>query len=718
MSDDQEVRDTVPPSHRPDRPIETAAQDRLGRDGFVARLARALVTPAGRASGVVVGLTGPWGSGKSSVLNLLEAEIERQHPGSVIVRFDPWLVSGRDDVITQFFAELLAKLNEVVEKKGRDWTKLKGAVHKLSGYAKDLAPAAGLLSLVPGIGAVASVAGATAGATAKMVESLTAARTTSLATQHKELRALLADVAVPIVVLVDELDRVEDAEVRAVAQLVRAVVDFPGISYLLAYDRRRVVEALGGGDRGGAYLEKIVQLELPLPATLSGEIDELLVAEFADAAPPEILPARWREDRRFRRIVASAAGGLVATQRDVRRVCGIYAVLAPMVAGEVDWADLLGYAILVAKAPAVIEAIRREPALVVRDAAANLSIVPDWGAFADTGSGNPGELLLRLGIDLLAPPVRLLGELFPRLRTGDQATEARGEPEPIDGLRHYRPLMTVLRLGLLPGAVSRSELQHLVTLEGEAKLEQMRLYFTDGRLAPVLDRLLNLYAELGDRDPDGTLRALGRLSHDLNPETLAGFLEARRYDDVFDEVAKQVATVIDDGVAICRRALAALIQDGQFDGPATLLRHQFFAHGLFGQGMREPGNRWLPGSLVEDLSAELGQAIVGPDAPLDVAGLLAKVRSAHSLLLAVEVGAWTADHRAELSRRIECDDETLRRILLIFYGDGIIGADVLDRIVDAELVHRLVSAEPEGAAWENPIMVATRATALRILSRG
>lgn len=243
-------------SHRPDRPIDDPADDRLGRDGFVARLARALVreeavdgVTVARASGVVVGLTGPWGSGKSSLLNLLQAEIERQHPAAVVVRFDPWLVSGRDDVITQFFAELLATINAVGTTKGRNGDALRDLGAKLAGYAKDLAPAAGLVSLVPGAGMAAAGA-------VKVAETLLT-RDRSLAAQHRELAAMLAGVAVPIVVLIDELDRVEDAEVRAVAQLVRAVADFPGISYLLAYDRDRVVEALGGGnsDRGAAYLE-------------------------------------------------------------------------------------------------------------------------------------------------------------------------------------------------------------------------------------------------------------------------------------------------------------------------------------------------------------------------------------------------------------------------------------------------------------------------------
>ncbi|CAO3435395.1 KAP family P-loop NTPase fold protein [Azospirillum doebereinerae] len=706
MSDRQDPPDAVSPEHRPDRPIATAGEDRLGRGDFVRRLARALVRD-GRASGVVVGLTGPWGSGKSSILNLLEAEIKVMHAGAVVVRFDPWLVSGRDDVISQFFAELLATITEVGTADGRTGDTLLAVGNKLAGYAKDIGHAANFL--LPGAGA--AVAGL-----AKAAEAATA-RDTSLARQRRDLAEMLAGVAVPIVVLVDELDRVEDGEVRAVAQLVRAVADFPGLSYLLAYDRRRVIEALGGTEdgRGSAYLEKIVQLELPLPITLSGETDTLLAVELDAAVPPGLLPVGWHEEPRFHRIVASAVGVLLATPRDVRRVCGMYAVLAPMVAGEVDWADLLGYTILLAKAPEAIEAVRQQPRLVVRDAPANLSVTIDWEQFLNGERANPSERLLRLGLNPAAPSVRLLGVLFPLLNSGERDRT----PEPVDGLRRYRPLMTLLRLGVLPGAVRRSEIQETLALDPEAKHKQLQLRFFDGRLALFLDRLIDVYGDLADHDPEGTLRVLGSLARGLKPETPTQVLEARRYCMVFDNVAKCVATSRADGVAICQSVLTALIRDGEFDGPATLLRHQFFAHGLFGREAREPGNNWLPEGLVGELSAALGEAIVGTRAGRWFAGrLLERVRTPHALLLANEVGVWSEDHRADLSRRIETDEQALQRALLLFFGDGIVEVDVLNRFVDAQLFLRLVSAEAEGPAWEDPTMVATRATALRVLERG
>lgn len=87
----------------PERPIESSTEDRLERDQFVRRLASALIDPKTKKSrGVVIGITGPWGSGKSSILNLLRERLKAGYPDAVVVSFDPWLVSGRNDLISEF----------------------------------------------------------------------------------------------------------------------------------------------------------------------------------------------------------------------------------------------------------------------------------------------------------------------------------------------------------------------------------------------------------------------------------------------------------------------------------------------------------------------------------------------------------------------------------------------------------------------------------------
>src|SRR5581483_12027624 len=101
--------------------------------------------------------------------------------------------------------------------------------------------------------------------------------------QKAKVGKALSTLDKPIVVLIDELDRVEEAEIKIMAQVVRSIADFPQIAYVLAYDEQRVLQALGNGheERGRSYLEKIVQLQFPLPITLDTELTNLLNAEIA-----------------------------------------------------------------------------------------------------------------------------------------------------------------------------------------------------------------------------------------------------------------------------------------------------------------------------------------------------------------------------------------------------------------------------------------------------
>ncbi|MEN8860575.1 P-loop NTPase fold protein, partial [Qipengyuania flava] len=54
-----------------DLPINKPEQDMFGIDGFVQSLARSVMNMRS-PHGVVIALNGPWGSGKSSAINLLK----------------------------------------------------------------------------------------------------------------------------------------------------------------------------------------------------------------------------------------------------------------------------------------------------------------------------------------------------------------------------------------------------------------------------------------------------------------------------------------------------------------------------------------------------------------------------------------------------------------------------------------------------------------------
>ena len=86
-----------------DRPAD---EDLLKRGPLVDQLA-GWVLGAPASDGFVIGVTGPWGSGKTTVLGLLE---KRLAGAATVIRFDPWLFSTADDLVLRFFEEVAATL--------------------------------------------------------------------------------------------------------------------------------------------------------------------------------------------------------------------------------------------------------------------------------------------------------------------------------------------------------------------------------------------------------------------------------------------------------------------------------------------------------------------------------------------------------------------------------------------------------------------------------
>ena len=232
-----------PPSQ--DRPIESHAGDRLDRSPFVESLIRALIIdePSGRrATGFVVGLTGRWGLGKSSILNLLASKLQPMDD-VVVATFNPWLFKGRDELVAGFFNSLRSAMGRSRSEKTRDLVasidRYRGAI----GVAGQSVAAA--IDLSGGGGA------ATAGWNgwgSKLVQLFSKPESLTPDIERRSLEKKIAGAKCAVVVLIDELDRIEDDEVRAVAQLIKAVGDIKGVSYLVAYDPDRVVDALGRGN--------------------------------------------------------------------------------------------------------------------------------------------------------------------------------------------------------------------------------------------------------------------------------------------------------------------------------------------------------------------------------------------------------------------------------------------------------------------------------------
>lgn len=582
MAEDSKEKGSESPG-KPERPIDHASQDVLGRLNFVRRLADSLIDKLTQKSrGIAVGITGPWGSGKSSILNLLSEHLKTTYPKSVVVRFDPWLISGRTDLIGEFIRELIRTINAG----SRASAQLRKIGQTLATYGGYIAPIASMAN--PLLGLIMKGGADAYKEAAKSSESLSALKS--------RLMRELAAVDVPIVVLIDELDRVEDEEIRTIAQLVRSVADFPGISYVLAYDEKRVVQALGLGHsdataekRGRAYLEKIVQLQIPLPTIFANEVAELLTNELQMLKDQLALPDGFDTLDRYQKLVKLLSEQVLDTPRDVSRLTGTFHAIAGMLRDEVDWIDLLGFSVLLTKAPQAVELLRSQPDEFTSEIFSEAGMVRRLQDRLDHQEEKKGERLKKLLPDSEYPEgIRsLLGFMFPVVSSALQS-ESRDDDSP-DAIHHRRPFITTLRLGLPPGEYSRTSILAFLKAPPEEAPEILRTAFSKGSLRAFIDRFDDIYTQVPSIDHVNLWRGIALFARKPDCEWLHSYSPMHEIVQNLAEILENCVRRNPDFQETATKIFVNLKNQEEDELVPSWLRRQVFRHGLYGH-LKHPEN--------------------------------------------------------------------------------------------------------------------------------
>lgn len=247
-----------------DVPIEAGDDEPLGLGLYaeaLASFAKKCQTP------LTIALQGDWGSGKTSLMNLIKANVKKDNPSHVLVWFNTWQYSQfgmQDELPLSLISYFLEKLGAPAEAKSLT-ERLKGAVH-LAGTAATIM---GGVPKVIGAAMVSSVA--------ENPERPDASR--DIARLKEQVAAAVKHVLGDdeerrVIVFIDDLDRLSPVKAVELLECFKLFLDIPGCVYFLACDYQVVSQGLkmkfgvGANDlKGKSFFDKIIQLPFQMPVT-------------------------------------------------------------------------------------------------------------------------------------------------------------------------------------------------------------------------------------------------------------------------------------------------------------------------------------------------------------------------------------------------------------------------------------------------------------------
>lgn len=302
-----------------DSPVQDKTEDRFSRWTFSERIAQ-VISRRNDPSSIVIGLYGIWGDGKTSVLNFIEKSLT-EDKNVICIRFNPWRFGTEEELLTGFFFDIAEALD----------TELIKTEDKLKDFVKKAAPGAGALFGAKGVGdSIGSFI-----SWPNIIE------------LKARIERELEKAKRRVLVLIDDVDRLENTEIHALFRLVKLTADFKYTSYILAFDKDIVAASLNerysisSSNPGEAFLEKIIQIPLQLPSVEKSILRDFCfqgVDEAISLAQVELTP---QQEQEFVRSFTLAFDDCLTTPRKAKLYGNTLMFSLPILQGEVNNVDLM-----------------------------------------------------------------------------------------------------------------------------------------------------------------------------------------------------------------------------------------------------------------------------------------------------------------------------------------------------------------------------------------
>lgn len=275
--------------------INDSENDSMNRDR-IAVLIKDLILNTRNNKAFAIGISGRYGSGKSSFINLIKNSIKNsKNENTIIIDFNPWSVGTRIDLQKAFFEKLISNLS--LES------------HKLSDYLNNY---------------YSTISQNSNNISNFLISLKDILHIFKFNVDDKErINELTSNLEKKIIIVIDDVDRLYKEEIIDILKIIRSTGNFSNIFYLVAYDKTYLEKSLKDivQANDNNYLDKIFQLEVPLPSSLLNNISHNLMVELSKILSEEdidtlnntIIPKYFSDN------INNQIGSIFNSKRDVIR---------------------------------------------------------------------------------------------------------------------------------------------------------------------------------------------------------------------------------------------------------------------------------------------------------------------------------------------------------------------------------------------------------------
>ena len=580
------------PAETPLWPDNPTAEDLLGFRDIAEPIMDALMRD--RLDPVAVGVFGDWGSGKSTVLEIIGSDLasdgkdEHRRDSEtankiVVVQTRPWEYEPKVDPKATLIDEVLSAVKAVAEERESGLGKMTKKFEALAARIKwskaitMVADSALTLSL-PKVSDIAEVFGPKDGPEDPTLRGF-----------REEFGALMSELPEieRVVVLVDDLDRCLPGTVVAALEAMKLFLSVQKMAFVIAADRRLVTLAIAqsygssaqGLEFARQYLEKMVQIPVTVPVLGLADTEAYLAM---------MLAQRQLDDETFRKLVEHCDG---------RRRAGEARILEECQDGLPDEA---GPAIQLAGvlAPVLSKRLEGNPRRLKRFLNAfwlRSAVAERRGATLE-----PGALAKLLILEELDPVAfsQLIGWLAEgELKERLEELEKPGEDDGADGMREWAQVSP---------ALAGEELGPYLRLAASLR----SLSSPGGQLRSELRKLLKELTATTQTKRKAARKSLAKLGSEDRMEMSRALCEiARTEPDQQDSAAESLEELIQDGALAAEIVLRLGEIDAEAVRPGLIVR-------ISGDGPAKTDaiglvERWLASGRLPEVSQAAAQTVVG-----------------------------------------------------------------------------------------------------------